>query len=251
MSASIATALRAQAAALIAVAEALESQPPAGPPPVATAASPTDPAPAKRGRGRPVAGEPASAPAASPVATATPEPVAQVVAATEADPFDPKPDAPTAPTPPPATRDEVSAALRALSAATSQENALAVLKKHGDNAANLTDLKPAFYGAVAAAAKAALATGVPAPVAPEPDPFEASAPAPVAEAEKLPTREEVKAVVVATQKRASTEVVQKILIEHGGKAEDANRVMQPSLRALPEANFVKFIAALNALPATK
>lgn len=242
---SVATALRAQAATLIALAESLEAKQEALPAVGQPAAAPAAP---KRGRGRPVAGEAPAAPAASAAPVADKD---RPQTEAEIDPF--APAAPAAPTPPPATRDEVSAALRALSAATSQEKALSILKETGGGAANLTDLKPEFYGVVAAAAKGAMPVPkVAAPVA-EADPFEASAPvgAPAAAVEKLPTREEVKAVVVATQKRTSTETVQKILMEHGGKAEDANRVMQPSLRALPEANFVKFIAALNALPATK
>ena len=94
------------AAALRLLAEAFET-------PAATADLPpaqpeTTPTPAKRGRGRPVAGE---TPAAQ-----TPAP-----AVVEADPFDTAPPAATAPA---ATLDEVRAAMKALAAATTHDNAL-------------------------------------------------------------------------------------------------------------------------------
>ena len=144
------------AAALRLLAEAFET-------PAATAdlppASPGEaPAAPKRGRGRPVAGE---TPAAQ-----TPAP-----AVVEADPFDTTPPAATAPA---ATLDDVRTAMKALAAATTQDNALAVLKEAG-GVANLTELQrtPEKYGAVVLAAKAQLPTTT----QPAEDPFETTAPA--------------------------------------------------------------------------
>lgn len=195
----------------------------------ANSAEGTTAAPQKRGRGRPVKGEePAlAAPAAAPAA---PEP----------DPFE---TAPAAPQPPTATIEEVRAALKALAAATDQTTALTILKLHG-LADNLTALAADKYGIVAAAAKAA----TPAAPAPTPDPFDA----PAAPAAKALTLEDVKAVVVATGKRASQETVQKIVMKHGGKAKNPDTGLEaPSLKALPESAFAACVAELQALPATK
>lgn len=237
---SIATALRAQAATLIALAEALEAAPAAAEVQTPAVAAPAVPEPQKRGRGRPPKGEATAAPAASPEPVAAP-PVA-APAAPEADPFDAAPAAPAAPV---ASLEDVRTALKALAAASTQDNALAVLKSVG-GASNLSSLAPEKYGLVYAAAKAATTAKPSAPV--EADPFYAPAPAVV---EKEPTVEEVKAAVIAKQKATSTETVQKLLMQHGGKATDANGVVMPSLRALPATSYVAFLKALNALPATK
>jgi len=204
---------------------------PAGTP---AAASPPAPAP-RRGRGRPVTGEspppPASAvPSASPAAT-EPDPFAEALAAPAA--------APTA------TLDEVRAALTALKNATDQATALKVLKDVG-GASNLADLQktPDKYGAVVQAAKAALPGATPA--AEPDDPF-----ATETAAEPIPTKEEVRAAIVAAQKRTGADIVQKVVMEHGGVAVGSNGVKGPSLQALPESAYAAVVKAVNALPTTK
>jgi len=58
------------------------------------------------------------------------------------------------------------------------------------------------------------------------------------------TLESVKAAVLAAQKRGvRTAVVQRVVIEHGGRKGDI-----PSLRALPRENAAKCVAAIEALP---
>jgi hypothetical protein len=189
----------------------------------------------KRGRGRPVQGEESAAPAAQPSTSPTATP-----ASSGADPFE------TAPAAPVATLDEVRTALKALAAAVDQATALGVLKTAG-GAANLTELKAEKYGAVVQAATAALPP-VKTEAAPvEADPFDAPAPA----ATKPVTLEDVKAVIVETQKRTSQDTVQKAVMAQGGKAAVAGGGEQPSLKALPEANYAATIAALKALPTTK
>lgn len=205
--------------------------------------------PQKRGRGRPVKGEDTAAPAASaPAAAVTTAGPATTV---EADPFatpEAKPEpAPTAPT---ATLDEVRKALTELKAAASQDKALAVLKKAG-GADNLTGLAADKYGTVVAAVNVELRIlAAPTTPAVDDDPFAipAEAPAPAA---KAATLEDVKLVVVETQKRTSQDTVQKVVMQHGGKAALPTGGEGPSLKALPEANFAAVIAALKALPATK
>lgn len=222
---------------------------------------PAEPAKATgRGRGRPAKGEETAAPAtgaavpsaesstvatgaaaASSAGTQTTAP-ASVVAD---DPFDPKPAGPVA------TLEEVRAALKAVREASTQENALAILKKAGD-AGNLTDLKAEKYGVVVAAANVELrirAASKPSPVV-EADPFgETTTPA---APEKALTLEDVKAVIVATQKRTSQDAVQQVVMANGGKANKPDGGGEgPSLKALPEANFAATVAALKALPTTK
>lgn len=198
--------------------------------------------PAKRGRGRPVKGEETAAPAASVPAqassTTSPTP------AVADDPFATPAAAPAAPVVS-ATLDEVRAALKALQAASSQETALAVLKATGE-ADNLTSLAVAKYGAVVLAALAKKATYEKAPAA---DPFEVTTAA--TPAEKPPTLEDVKAVIVETQKRTSQDAAQKVVMANGGKAAKPEGGEGPSLKALPEANYAATIDALKALPTTK
>jgi hypothetical protein len=197
----------------------------------AASEAPVAAAPAKRGRGRPVQGAVAQATAAAPA----PSP-----AAVEPDPF----AAPAAPAAPVATLEEVRGALTALKAATTQDNALAVLKKVS-GADNLTSLKVEQYGLVVAAAKAALPT-TQAPV--DDDPFAT----PAAEPEKALTLEDIKALVVETQRRTGQDTVQKAVMALGGKAKNAETGIEgPSLKALPPENYGKVAAALKALPTTK
>lgn len=217
------------AAALRALADAIET-PADGPTPPQPDTAPAEP-PKPRGRGRP--------PKAPEAAPAAPAPAPAVV---EADPF----AAPAPVVAPTATLDEVRAALTALKAATSQEIALGVLKSAG-GADNLTSLAADKYGAVVAAAKAKQAASS-APVV-EADPFavpETTAPA------KALTLEDVKAAVVAAQKRTGTDTVQKVVMAHGGVASDPETsTPKPSLKPLPPEKFAAVIAAIQALPTTK
>lgn len=214
------------AAALRAAADAVED---GGETVIAAPVGIAAPAPAAtpRGRGRPPKVE---APAA-PVAPA-------------ADPFeDAKTPAPTA------TQADVRAALTALAAATSQENALKVMQDVG-GAANLSGLLAAKYADVIQAAIKATPAAAAAPEV-EADPFETSAPAaPAVEAKKL-TQEDVRAAAVAAQKRTSQDTVQKVIMEHGGKGPLSGGGEGPSLKALPESKYGETIAALAALPSTK
>ena len=217
------------AAALRLLAEAFET-------PAATAdlppASPGEaPAAPKRGRGRPVAGE---TPAAQ-----TPAP-----AVVEADPFDTTPPAATAPA---ATLDEVREAMKALAAATTQDNALAVLKEAG-GVANLTELQrtPEKYGAVVLAAKAQLPTTT----QPAEDPFETTAPAAAPE-QAAPSKEDVKAALVKAQKRTGVDIVQAVVMKHGGKAPGEGGKLGPSLTALPVSAYAAVIKEVGDLPTTK
>lgn len=221
------------AAALRLLAEAFET--PAESPPAQPAdAKPA--APARRGRGRPVEGE-AAAPAAP----------AQSAAVVADDPF-----AATAPAAPVASIEDVRKALTSLSEATSQAKAIEVLKKSG-GADNLATLASAAYGQVVAAVNVELRIAYEAKVAPAvvDDPFALPTSAPAA-AEKPVTIDEVKAVVVETQKRTSTDSVQKVVMQHGGKAKNPDTGIEgPSLKHLPAEQFAATIAALKALPATK
>jgi hypothetical protein len=221
------------AAALRVLADAIENTPaPGDSAPVPAGTPPAAPAAAPKPRGRP----PKAAPTPEPTAAPAPAPAAEDPFATEA---------PAAPT---ATIEEVRSALTALKAATSQETAVGVLKSAG-GAENLTALSPQKYGAVVAAAKAAL----PVKAAEPEDPFAtpAAIPAPAAAAEKAPSLEDVRAAVVAAQKRTSPATVQKVVMDHGGKAPGANGAEGPSLKALPASAYATTIAALAALPSTK
>lgn len=187
-------------------------------------------------RGRPAKGE------AAPAADAT---TAGATAA--ADPFA-EPAAATAPT---ATEDQVRAALTELKNATTQDNAVKVLKA-SSGVDNLTELRktPEKYGLVVAAAKKAL------PVAAvntaEVDPFEAASEPVTAEPVKALTPEDVKAACVTAGKRTGQDKVQKILMEMGGKAKNAaTGVEGPSLKALDPSKYAAFVAAIAALPTTK
>lgn len=196
--------------------------------------------PVKRGRGRPVVGEAPSGAAAATVSTA---PVA--TSPTTDDPF----AAPATPAAPTATLDEVRAALTALKTATSQDNALKVLKDAG-GADNLTSLTVDKYGTVVAAAKNAIPATKPTAVVELDDPF--AIPASSAPAAKPPTLEEVKALIVETQKRTSQDTVQKVVMEHGGKAKNPDTGIEgPSLKALPVEQYAAVAAKLKALPSTK
>lgn len=232
---SLELALKGLIAAVLAEAGVIGST---NPVPAATpaAASPAV-APPRRGRGRPVQGE-----TAAPAAIAAP-----VVppAAAEADPFaEPAPAVATAPT---ATLDEVRAALTALKNATNQTTALEVLKDVG-GVSNLTELQktPEKYGAVVQAARAALPVAADAEAEPD-DPFAATETA----AEPVPTKEEVRAAIVAAQKRTGADIVQKIVMKHGGKAVGTNGVEGPSLQALPASAYAAVVKEVGALPTTK
>lgn len=197
----------------------------------------------KRGRGRPARGEDQAVPASPAVPQTTTLAAVPTASTAEADPFAATPTA---------TQDEVRKALTSLREASSQEKALAVLKKAG-GAANMTELTPDKYGVVVAAVATELriiAASKPAPAV-EADPFEVPAATPTPAAKPV-ALEDVKAAVVAAQKRTGTDTVQKVVMDHGGKANNPETgALAPSLKALPEAQFAAVIAAIQALPTTK
>jgi len=204
--------------------------------------APTPAEPAKRGRGRPVKGEETTA-AAPPAAAQPSEPAATPASS---DPFETK-----APAAPEATLDEVRLALKTLAAATTQPIALDILKSFGEGASNLTELKPELYGAVVQAATKSLPAVKTEPEPAVADPFEVQTAAAPAAAKPL-TLEDVRGVIVETQKRTAQDTVQKVVMKHGGKAPNpATGAEGPSLKALPESAFAAVIAELKALPATK
>jgi hypothetical protein len=205
-----------------------------------------EPASTKRGRGRPAKGEePIAAPAPSPSVDS--EPVA------EEDPF----GAPVAPPPVTVTLEQVREKAVALSKATSQSNAVEVLKT-ATGAASFGELKPDAYGKAVEAFTVALtaleATADPFAVAGSAPAAKTapSASAPATVVTDSPSLADVKAAVVAGQKKTSTETVQKIVIDAGGFAVDpATGMKGPSLKQLPVSAYAGVIAAIAKLPATK
>lgn len=210
--------------------------------------------PQKRGRGRPVKGEDQPATdVASPVAGSTSAAIGAVAASSAvtqttapvsdaADPF----------ASPKAAIEDVRAALTALKAASSQDAALAVLKKAG-GAGNLTDLPSEKYGVVVAAVNVELRIieAGKKPAVAETDPFEVPATA-ATPASKPLTIEDVKAAVVAATKRTGTDIVQKLVMEHGGKANNPETgAPAPSLKAIPKAQYEALVKAISELPTTK
>lgn len=232
------------AAALRALADAIETPADTADLPPAQPVAPTaTPAPAKRGRGRPVAGE---APAAPVTAPAAPAPA-------EADPFaTPAPAAPPAAAPV-ATLDEARDALKALSVATSQANAVSVMKD-SVGVSNLSEpltpeqcavLRDAAVKATPAAAPVEAADPFAGPTASITDPL----PKPAA---KVYTAEEVKAAITKAGSKVSQDTLMKIVMKHGGKAKNAETGVEgASLKALPVANYAAVVAEINALPNTK
>ena len=85
------------------------------------------------------------------------------------------------------------------------------------------------------------------------DPFAApAATAPSAPAStpvtSAPSLADVKAAVIAAQKRTGTDVVQSIVVKNGGVAGSPPQV---SLKALHESKYAQVIAEIAALPSTK
>lgn len=208
--------------------------------------------PPKRGRGRPpkettpsVAAP--SAPATEPTeATPAPTATASASSATPSDPF-----AQPAPKPQPSI-EEVMDAARKLSAATTQQNAVDVLKA-ATGASNRGELKPEQHAAALAALTKALPQSDPfAPVAATP--AVAAAPtAAVAVQSDAPTIDAVKAAIRDAQKITGVDTVQRVIMDHGGKKPDANSPggWGPSVQALSVSSYATVIAALKALPKTK
>lgn len=205
---------------------------------------PTEAAKPTRGRGRPVKGEETAATAAGTALAAGTAATAAGVGVANTSPFDDPFAAAQV-----ATIEEVRAALTKLKEATTQENALGVLKKAG-NADNLKELSPENYGRVVAAVNVELRIAEKTKPAPEVDPFEVSTATPAAEVKKY-TLEDVKAAAVAGGKHTSQAAVQKVVMEYGGKAVGEGGIEGPSLKALPEAQYATVIAAIQALPKTK
>jgi hypothetical protein len=220
-----------------------EGAPSSPPAPDSAQTPPATPAPAKRGRGRPAADDPKPAQTPAPAPTVASEP----------DPFeDPAGSVPQAPV---ATLDDVRTAMKTLAAAINQDQALAVLKAAG-GVSNLTELQrtPEKYGAVVAAAKKA--TAEKADETAEADPFETPPPAqntaaPAAAEEKAPSKEDVKAALVKAQKRTGVDIVQAVVMKHGGKAPGEGGKIGPSLTALPVSAYAAVIKEVGELPTTK
>lgn len=255
----LSAALRAQAAVLVAIAEALGDQEfGAATIPGSDVSANSEPQPARRGRGRPAKGEaavpavPAANTAAGASLTAGAAPSAAAGAPADAASTSPSEADPFGSTPAPASRaltqDDVRNALVALKDATSQDNALAVLKAAG-GVSTLPQLPAEKYAAVIAACQKTGHTAALDKALPEPDPFEVSTAAPVQA--DAPSLEDVKAAVVEAQKRTATDTVQKVVMAHGGKAPGPNGVEGPSLKALPVPSYAAVIAAVKALPTTK
>lgn len=210
--------------------------------------------PVKKPRGRPAKGEeiaPAAAQtqtAASP-ATSTPVPEASAQdTAPENDPFASTPEEPSVPT---VTLDQLSAKARELSKLTSQEKAVGVMKS-ATGAASFGALKPEQYGLAYQAFEASIAFESSKAATPD-DPF--AAPATTAQsatasatAEAALSLDDVKTAVMAAQKRTGTDVVQKVVVKHGGVAGSPR---QASLKALAVSKYAQVIAEIAALPSTK
>ena len=242
------------AAALRALADAIETPEEATTPSEQPTA--TTEAPVKRGRGRPAKGEavPNAAPAASP------EPVV------EADPFATAPAAGApiravvggvlgaAPTPAPtATLDEAREALKALSKATTQAQAVKVMK----DSVGVSNLSEPLTPQQCAVLRDAAVKATPAAPVEAPDPFAGPSstsitdPLPVAAAKAL-TIEEVKAVITKAGSKTAQDTLMKVVVKHGGVAKNAETgVMGASLKALPAAAYAAVVAEINALPNTK
>ena len=139
------------------------------------------------------------------------------------------------------TMDDVRKHILALRDATDQATALGVLKKHG--ASSFADVKTEAYSLIVRDAQNALAANVPV------DPF-AELP-PVGALSKALTFEDLKDAVKAAQKRTGTSIVQKVVMEHGGKTPGAGGAMAPSLKAVPLEQYAAAIRAIQALPSTK
>src|SRR6185437_5206017 len=111
---------------------------------------------------------------------------------------------------------------------------------------------PEKYGVVVEAVSKALTVLAPAkPAVDADDPFGENQAAPAAQ-EKVPSLEEIKALVVETQKRTSAATVQSVVMKHGGKGPKADGTGDgPSLKALPVSAYQAVVAELKALPTTK
>jgi len=200
-------------------------------------------------RGRKAKGEvDGKAVAASTTAPAEPAQTApaQTAVATETaeDPFA---DAPAAPT---VTLEQLRLKATELSKLTSQEKAVNVMKS-ATGAASFGALKPEQYGLAYAAFEASIAHNTAQGVAE--DPFAApAATAPSAPASSqvtsAPSLADVKAAVVAAQKRTGTDKVQAVVVKHGGVAGSPPSV---SLKALDVSKYAVVIAEIAALPSTK
>jgi len=210
--------------------------------------------PERKPRGRPAKGEeiaPAAAPAQTAASPATSTPVPEASAqdtAPENDPFASTPEQPSVPT---VTLEQLSAKARELSKLTSQEKAVGVMKS-ATGASSFGALKPEQYGlayqafeasiSFASSAKEEVSDPFAAPVTTAPS---ASTSAP---AESAPSLADVKAAVMAAQKRTGTDVVQKVVVKHGGVAGSPPQV---SLKALAVPKYAQVIAEIAALPSTK
>ena len=150
------------------------------------------------------------------------------------------------------TIDEVRAAAIALSKATTQDNAVNVMKA-ATGASSFGELKAESYPAALAAFTAAL------PKADAVDPFGVAVlPGTVGTAlaspqqVDAPTLAQVKKAVIDAQKITGTDVVQKVIMAHGGVAtKSGGGGQEPSLKAIPISAYATVIEALGRLTKTK
>ena len=89
------------------------------------------------------------------------------------------------------------------------------------------------------------------PATEEADPFETTAPAAAAPEQAAPSREDVKAALVKAQKRTGVDIVQAVVMKHGGKAPGEGGKLGPSLTALPVSAYAAVIKEVGDLPTTK
>lgn len=202
--------------------------------------------PKRRGRppGATVTAEVSALPATNVVESAPVEsaaPAAVTAPTAEADPF-----AEAVPAAVVVTKDQVREEAVKLAKATSQDNAVSVIKNV--TGVSFPDLKPEQY----AAAYTAL---VNAPRG-EADPFAAGVEAPAAVQADAPSLDDVKAALRKAQARTGANKVQDVVVAHGGVAIDTNPgpahgTKKVSVNALPVSAYAAVIAAVNALPDTK
>jgi hypothetical protein len=206
---------------------------------VATGAEPVA-AVATRTRGRAAKGEATAATASTvaPVAVSATVVTESVASTSLSDPFA---DAPRVQT---KTLDDVRTAAKAYGKLTDQATAVALMKSVSGHE-SLGTLPADTYDAVVLAFNKAAESFV--VVRPESNPFDDE---PVVAA-KAVTLDEVKNVIVKTQKRTAQDAAQGVVMAHGGKAAGANGAFGPSLKALPASEYAKVIAALEALATTK
>ena len=203
--------------------------------------------PKRRGRppGATVTAEASALPATNVVESAPVEsaaPAAVTAPTAEADPF-----AEAVPAAVVVTKDQVREEAVKLAKATSQDNAVSVIKNA--TGVSFPDLKPEQY-AVAYSALVNAPRG-------EADPFTTGETASVTAAQAdAPSLDDVKAALRKAQARTGANKVQDVVVAHGGVTIDTNPgpahgTKKVSVNALAVSAYAAVIAAVNALPDTK